>query len=125
MSSVCALRKLEPIETSKMKNITKITSFVLGAALIAAATSAFAACGAGCCGKATPMADTGKSDAKPYPLDTCIVSGEKLGGDPDMKPYSFVHEGQEIKLCCKSCKKKFDKDPASYLKKLKDAPAKK
>jgi YHS domain-containing protein len=42
-----------------------------------------------------------------------------------MKTFVFVHEGQEIKLCCKSCKKKFDKDPASYLKKLAGAPAKK
>ena len=41
--------------------------------------------------------------AKPYPLKTCIVSDEKLG---EMgKPYIFVHEGQEIKLCCKGCQK--------------------
>lgn len=56
---------------------------------------------------------------KPYPLDTCLVSGEKLG---EMgKPFVFVHEGQEIKLCCKSCQKDFKKDPAKYLKKLEDA----
>ncbi len=61
--------------------------------------------------------------AKPYPLDTCIVSDEKLGADPNMKPFSFVYEGQEIKLCCKSCQKDFKKDPAKYLKKLKDAEA--
>ncbi|MDB6070663.1 MAG: hypothetical protein JWL81_1834 [Verrucomicrobiales bacterium] len=53
---------------------------------------------------------------KPYPLETCIVSDEKLG---EMgKPVVFTHEGQEIKLCCKACKPKFEKDPASYLKKL-------
>lgn len=53
---------------------------------------------------------------KPYPLETCIVSDEKLG---EMgKPVVFTHEGQEIKLCCKSCKPKFEKDPATYLKKL-------
>ena len=57
-----------------------------------------------------------KDAAKPYPLDTCIVSGEKLG---EMgKPVTFVYQGQEIKLCCKMCKPKFDKDPAKYLKKL-------
>lgn len=59
---------------------------------------------------------------KPYPLDTCIVSGEKLGGEHG-KPFVFVHEGQEIKLCCKSCQKDFKKDPAKYLKKIKDAEA--
>ena len=54
---------------------------------------------------------------KPYPLTTCVVSGEKLGGDMG-KPYVFTHEGREIKLCCKSCLKDFKKDPAQYLKKL-------
>ncbi len=58
--------------------------------------------------------------AKPYPLKTCIVSGEKLDGDMG-KPYVFVHEGQEIKLCCKDCLKDFNKAPAKYLKKLADA----
>ena len=54
---------------------------------------------------------------KPYPLDTCLVSGEKLG---EMgKPFVFTHEGQEIKVCCKPCKPKFHKDPAKYLPKLK------
>lgn len=57
-----------------------------------------------------------KETTKPYKLETCIVSDDKLG---EMgKPFVFVHEGQEIKLCCKSCRKDFDKDPAKYLKKL-------
>jgi hypothetical protein len=57
-----------------------------------------------------------KSDVKPYPLKTCIVSDDKLG---EMgKPVVFVREGQEIKLCCKDCRDDFDKDPATYLKKL-------
>ena len=56
--------------------------------------------------------------AKPYPLDKCLVSGEKLGADPGMKPYVFVENGQEIKLCCKSCLKDFNKDKAGYLKKI-------
>lgn len=62
-------------------------------------------------------------DAKPipYPLDTCSVSGEKLGdmGDPVVK----IHEGREVKFCCKGCIKKFDKDPAKYLAEV-DAKAK-
>ena len=37
------------------------------------------------------------------------------------KPFVFTHEGQEIKLCCKSCQKDFTKDPAKYLKKLEGA----
>ncbi len=59
-----------------------------------------------------------KEEVKPYKPDTCIVSGEKLG---EMgKPYVFVHEGQEIKLCCKSCLKKFNKEPDKYLKVLEE-----
>ena len=60
--------------------------------------------------------------AKPYPLKTCVVSGEKLG---EMgKPYVFTHEGREIQLCCKSCLKDFNKEPAKYVKKIEEAEAK-
>jgi hypothetical protein len=62
--------------------------------------------------------------AKPYPLDKCIVSDEKLGADPSMKPYVFVEAGQEVKLCCKSCLKDFNKDKASYMKKIAEAEKK-
>lgn len=58
--------------------------------------------------------------AKPYPLKTCVVSGEKLDGDMG-KPYVFTYQGQEIKLCCKSCLKDFNKEPAKYIKKLEEA----
>jgi hypothetical protein len=61
-------------------------------------------------------------EAIPYPLETCLVSDELIGEDPDMEPYAFVHEGQEIKLCCKSCLKSFDKEPEKYLVKLRYAP---
>jgi len=60
--------------------------------------------------------DAAWKKVKPYKLETCLVSGEKLG---DMgKVYAFVHKGQEIKLCCKDCKKGFAKDPARFLKQL-------
>lgn len=97
----------------------------LGVALAAFTSNASA--GEGCCAAMTPLAAETKTDAaaKPYPLDTCVVSGEKLGADPDMKPYTFVHEGQEVKLCCKSCLKKFNKSPETYMKKIADAAAKK
>ena len=58
--------------------------------------------------------------AKPYPLKTCVVSGEKFEGS-EMKPHEFVHERQTIKLCCKSCLKDFNKEPAKYLKKIEEA----
>lgn len=59
---------------------------------------------------------------KPYPLDKCVVSDEKLG---EMgKPYVFKYEGREVQLCCKNCLKDFKKEPAKYLKKLDEAEAK-
>jgi YHS domain-containing protein len=63
---------------------------------------------------ATPV--RAADESKPaYPLTKCLVSGEKLGGDMG-KPFVFTYEGREIELCCKSCKKEFDKDPAKYMK---------
>ncbi|OJV10746.1 MAG: hypothetical protein BGO12_01100 [Verrucomicrobia bacterium 61-8] len=56
---------------------------------------------------------------KPYPLTTCVVSGEGL--DSMGKPVVFVYEGQEVKLCCKKCKTSFDKDPAKFIKQIQDA----
>ncbi len=53
---------------------------------------------------------------KPYPLDVCLVSGEKLGTMGD--PVVITHEGQQIKFCCDSCIPKFEKEPAKYLGKL-------
>jgi hypothetical protein len=70
-----------------------------------------------------PAAD--KKDApKPYPLDKCLVSGEKIGADKDMKPHVFTVDGQEVKLCCKSCLKDFNKDKAKYMAQITEAQKK-
>ena len=60
--------------------------------------------------------DKAASKDKPYTLDTCIVSDEKLGemGDPFVTSY----KGQQVKMCCKACNKDFTKNPDKYLKKL-------
>lgn len=55
-------------------------------------------------------------DITPYPFDTCIVTGNVLGSMGD--PITFVHEKQEIKVCCKPCEEKFRKNPGKYLPKL-------
>jgi hypothetical protein len=69
-------------------------------------------------------ADKKSETAKPYPLDKCIVTGEKLGADPDMKPHTFTVDGQEVKLCCKSCLKDFNKNKAKYMTKIEEAQKK-
>lgn len=61
--------------------------------------------------------------AKPYPLKVCVVSDEKFGGDMG-DPYIFIHEGREVKLCCKGCLDDFKKDSAKYVKKMEAAEAK-
>ena len=71
----------------------------------------------------TPATKDKKAKVRPYPLKTCVVSDEKLGGDMG-EPYVFTYQGREIKMCCKDCRKDFDKNPSKFLKKL-DAAEKK
>jgi len=56
-----------------------------------------------------------------YPLDVCVVSGEKLGSMGE--PVRLVHQGQEIKLCCKDCVKEFEANPEEYMLKIMTAEA--
>ena len=67
------------------------------------------------------------SKPAPYPLSTCVVSGEKLGemGKPIVFVYTNNGANQEVKFCCPMCKPKFLKDPDKYMKVIKDAEAKK
>jgi YHS domain-containing protein len=67
-------------------------------------------------------ADKKSEKLKPYPLKTCVVTGEKLGEMGD--PFVYAYEGREIKFCCKGCLKDFKKEPAKYIKKLEEAEAK-
>jgi hypothetical protein len=46
----------------------------------------------------------------------CPVSGEELGSMGE--PVVMTHDGKEVKLCCKSCIKKFEADPATYTAKV-------
>lgn len=78
------------------------------------ALAAFA--GSAAAADSAPAGDAPKP--KPYVLDTCIVSGDKLG---DMgEAVTVVRAGREIKFCCKGCIKDFDKDPAKFLKKIEE-----
>jgi len=61
----------------------------------------------------TSMSATG---VKPYTSDKCIVTGKKLGSMGD--PVTVVHNGQEVKFCCKPCIAKFNANPAKYLANL-------
>lgn len=70
-----------------------------------------------CCGDKTPS-----SAAAPYPLDVCVVSGEKLGSMGE--PHVITHEGVTVKFCCDHCLPEFEKDPAKFVAKVKEAASK-
>lgn len=69
------------------------------------------------CSASAPSPVAAKAaDVKPYPLKTCLVSGndlDSMGGE-----IVKVYDGQQIKFCCKPCVKKFENNKAKYLAKL-------
>ena len=86
---------------------------ILIPALVGLAASAFVGCKSD--DHAHMNHSMGMDGVKPYPLNKCIVSDDAFDHG---KPVVFVYQGQEIKLCCKDCRKDFDQDPAKYLTKL-------
>ena len=93
-----------------MKNSKQIKTVILGAACALTLVAV------------VPVSlgqDKAAPNIKPYPLKTCLVSGEKLDGMGT--PYTFTNGNREIKLCCKGCLKDFQKTPAKYIKKLETA----
>jgi type II secretory ATPase GspE/PulE/Tfp pilus assembly ATPase PilB-like protein len=54
-----------------------------------------------------------------YPLETCPVSGEKLGGMGE--PVNVLYGTKLIRLCCKSCKKAVEKDGPALVAKIEAA----
>src|SRR6266702_2503007 len=91
-----------------MKSLNRFHKFIMtGAALLALAVI-------------TATAEEKKTPPIPDKLTTCPVSGDKLAGDMG-KPFVFEYKGREVKLCCKDCKKDFDKEPAKYMKKIVEA----
>jgi hypothetical protein len=104
-----------------MRSIKSSSALVISALFFAAAAFAHA--------EAKPKENAvGPAGAKAgYPLTTCVVSGDKLGGDMgDPVDYVYKQSGKPdrlIRFCCKDCIKDFEKDPAQYVKKLDEAAA--
>ena len=89
----------------------RLKPFVVGVLLVTYAAAPLAA-----------FAGDAKPKLQPYPLKTCVVSGDKLGEMGD--PFVYEYKGREIKFCCKGCLKDFNKDPQKYIKKIEEAEAK-
>lgn len=52
-----------------------------------------------------------------YSLDTCMISGDKLGGDMG-DPVDLIYKNRLVRFCCKDCVKDFQMDPAKYIAEL-------
>ncbi|MBX3356787.1 MAG: hypothetical protein KF745_00005 [Phycisphaeraceae bacterium] len=48
-----------------------------------------------------------------YPLTTCVVGADELGGMGD--PVDVVIANRLVRLCCKGCLKSLKRDPAKYI----------
>lgn len=57
-----------------------------------------------------------KAQLPTYPLKTCPISGEELGGMG--APVDFVQGTRLVRFCCKSCLKEFQKEPAKTMAKI-------
>ncbi len=106
-----------------MKLFHRISRALFGGLVLAAAVAAVATISRA--DGTNSVAVAGKP--VPYPLGTCVVSGDKLGGDMG-PPIVFIYQtngiNQEIKFCCPDCKPKFLADPDKYMKIIRQAEAK-
>lgn len=58
-----------------------------------------------------------KQQKSAYPLATCVVSGEKLGGDMG-EPIDYVYGNRLVRFCCKMCRARFNHGPDAYLARI-------
>ncbi len=63
----------------------------------------------GCC----PAVGQEAADIEAYPIDFCVVSGQKLGSMGT--PVDYMHEGRLVRFCCQGCVPTFQADPEKYL----------
>jgi len=77
----------------------------------------------GAASPAPTTADTFGGD--PFPLDTCPVSGEKLGADAETVVLEGMKDkkldGTQMKFCCGKCAAAYKADPAKFQAKIDEA----
>ncbi len=104
-----------------MKNLIKKIAMISGVLFIAVSFTNIGTAmdGQEHAGKHETLSAAKADSGKGYPLDTCVISGAKLGSMGD--PVIYMYKGQEIKLCCGGCLEAVKKNPEKYLKIVKDA----
>lgn len=67
-------------------------------------------------GAGEPEAETRAARGEPYALETCPISGSRLGsmGEPVVKEY----DGREVRFCCAPCIPKFEADLAASWRRV-------
>lgn len=58
-----------------------------------------------------------KQQLATYPATTCAASGQEFGG-PKGDPADVVMAGRLMRLCCKGCEKRLERQPAKYIAQL-------
>jgi YHS domain-containing protein len=53
------------------------------------------------------------ADIAAYPIDYCVVTGQKLGSMGT--PIDYMHEGRLVRFCCGGCIGTFQANPEKYL----------
>jgi hypothetical protein len=73
-------------------------------------------------GKLVPASDVDaawlEQARKAYPLESCPVSGDKLGTMGKPRDYVYRVDGQPdrlVRFCCGGCLEDFEKEPAKFL----------
>ena len=107
-----------------MKKLLLLSALLLSAGAMPVIASDHAAPDKSAAPTAPDAAWLAKAKAE-YPLKTCVVSDEKIGGSMgDGIDYVYQQAGKPdrlVRFCCKDCRKDFDKDPAQYLQKIDEA----
>jgi YHS domain-containing protein len=112
-----------PENKNRTNNIMNSSKYTLGS-LAAAIVLLLSSCGDGNSSTGGPEESSGEPPAATtatYPLDVCVVSGEKLGSMGD--PVVVNHEGTELRFCCKECLPEFNKNPGKYVSMVKAGKA--
>jgi YHS domain-containing protein len=105
-------------ETDMTRNLRRISRWPMMLTALALVWSGWTLNAADPAGPAKTSSAAAKAKATKrisYPLTTCVVSGDKLGGDMG-DPVKYDYQGREIRFCCEGCIAKFKADPAKYLK---------
>jgi YHS domain-containing protein len=117
-----------------MNHFRSLLFFAVAAPFLTVAVHAHASQPAGqaeMAGKLVPV--SGKTDATwlakaraDYPLNSCVVSGDKFDGGEMGKRMDYIYKvsgkpDRLVRFCCKDCVDDFEKDPAKYLRGIDDA----